>query len=418
MHHMDFDSRLEIPGVDADTQVRLAALVLKLTKVVDKFGKEEWRHNANTPFQSLYRAQQSAETEEQYLQNLLKEADPNERMKRVCYRLKSRAEVVASALWLHEDYLTTRQAVQGLAAELKRLQELLPSQSAGDNRLAAFCIGLAGLIRNWKRDFDARDELLKVKGVEMHHLLEAVNVLFDVAKSGTALRPSGSWDAGPAPAGASPFSRYDLDLHLIRTAGAAPEHAELIAAVVAVDQARREFEHRRHRYHDAKSRLNRPQFAERLEAVMLPKELQPEWVARWDHTFDTIKQQQMDAEATYFAECSALTDWYPVFQAARQRLVDALAASLALLDPKRDHYNQTRMFDTEAGIATYKAIINCIHARHVLDELDELDASSRKAVAQMTTDFRVDTPAYIAAAIELGSQPIPAIVPTPQPKHH
>lgn len=416
MYHMDFDSRLEVPGVDADTQVRLAALVRKLTRVVDKFGKEEWRHNANTPFQSLYRAQQSAETEEQYLQNLLKESDPNERMKRVCYRLKSRAEVVATALWLHEDYLTTRQAVQGLAAELLRLQDLLPSQPEGDTRLAAFCIGLAGLIRNWKRDFDTRDELLKVKGVEMHHLMEAVNVLFDIAKSATPLRPISSY--GAVPDGHSPFSRYDLDLHLIRTAGATPEHAELIAAVIAADQAQREFQHRKHRYHDAKSRLNRPQFAERLEAVMLPKELQPEWVARWDHTFDTIKQQQLDAEATFFAESSALTDWYPVFQAARQRLVDALASSLALLDPKRDHYSQTRMFDTEAGIATYKAIINCIHARHVLDELDELDASSRKAVAQMTNDFRVDTPAYIAAAIELGSQPIPAIVPTPQPKHH
>lgn len=417
MYNMDFDSRLEVPGVDADTQVRLATLVKKLTRVIDKYGKEEWRHAASDfPFRWLYSAQQSDDSEKGYLQNLLKETDPNERMRRVCFRMHKRAEVVAALLWQHEDYLTTRRAVQGLAAELQRLQELLPSQPAGDNRLAAFCIGLAGLIRNWKRDFDARDEMLKIKGVEIHNLLEAVNVLFDVAKSKTPLSPMSSY--GTVPPGMSPFTTLDLDLILIRTAGAAPEHAELISAVEAAIEMRQVFENRKRSYHDAKSRINRPQFAERLEAMMLPEEHQPEWVGRWNYTFDKLKQEQVDAEATYFAEACAFVEWCPVFQAARQRLVDALAKSIALLNPPRDHWSLTRMFDTEAGIATYKAIVNCIVARRELAYMDELDESARKAASQMANDFQVDTPAYIAAAVELGSQPIPAIIPTPPPKHH
>lgn len=411
MYFVDSHLQLEIPGIDADTQTRFAALFRRLTHVIDEYGRAVRRQNAhNIPVHSLFREQQSAEGEEHYLQNLLKETNPDVRRERMCQRLHLRAELVAAVLWLHEDYVQRCKAVQQLAAELQRLQELLPNQPAGDTRLVAFCVELAGMIRRYKRDFDASDEMLKIKGVEIHHLLKSVNILFDAAKSGASLLHYTS----PAPKPATcPFAYLDFKLLLLRTTDSTPEHGELIAALQAALELKNVLEGHKHQYGDAVSWLKRRQFAERLEEAMLPKELQPEWLALRDYSFDQIKQQQVDAEAIYFAATCAFKDWYPLFQSARKRLSDALAASAALLHPLRDHWSQTRAFDTEAGIATYKAMINCIHARYELAHMDKLDESVREEEFQLRDDFDIDTMAYIDSAVELGLQPVKAIIPTP-----
>lgn len=382
-HELDLSNpALQVSGVDADTLARIAALVTKLTTVVDDHGVVHRRSSQHYRGLDLSLKIAKHVSEAHYHKRLGDVLNnPVERLRTMESQIMRRTELIGLLLHYHERSVQDHEALVALMEEVTKLQPLLAGLSHTDP-LVGFCVGLSSLVRLHPAPFDLRHQLRESSDLTLAYALESVNLVFDVFKTGIG-----------------PFETYhSLSFHPIRVRNPSAAQVELITAVEAARQMERSFGNIRQVNGWVASESNRQQFAQRLEQASMPPELLPE--CQRGSSVESVLSWQQDAEAASLAHRQHMRMWHPVFDAVRARLTQALSAACAELDPPRYQWGLVRAFDTEEGLNLYKAMINCIHARYELQKLDEMDAAFRKLESDQLC--LLDHQAYIAMSMDAG----------------
>jgi hypothetical protein len=93
----------------------------------------------------------------------------------------------------------------------------------------------------------------------------------------------------------------------------------------------------------------------------------------------------------------------------RTRLTEALASACAELTVPRGEWELVQAFDTEDGLNRYKSVLNCIHARFVLHDLDEHETACQRIDGE-PADSLLDFQAFVAESLAQARKPLPSTV--------
>jgi hypothetical protein len=381
MYFIEFQHTcLDTLGVDAATLARIDALIKKLAKVINGRGTES---RLSDDIGVLYQRLRNCHLweDERYPRELLENTDEAARLRRVKSQLVRRVELIGVSLTLQDQWRKRAEMLLALAEELANLQ-VLAEELPADHPLVAYCIGLALLIRRFRVDFDLSTELSKVKDLSLVSALQAVNIIFQDGKVG--LR---NFEAV-----------RNLQLNLFQLSNPSPAQAELAAALVQLQRSSLDLAIGEHIANSSQVLdWSKEQLTQRLEASMLPPVLRPDWLAT--ATFDEVKRCRDDVVAEFVVSTLIMKSWKGTFDDMRARAENALLQAYAEIQPQNGQYVLLRQFQTQEGIDFYKAMLNCICARHELNRLADLDATYRKMVTDVG-DLSLDNRAYIDAALQ------------------
>lgn len=381
MHSPDLNTNLEIPGLPEENRRRIARILRDLMIVPDRWAwwHTKWRHQTAQLMWGDMTSSRGCLNEPQYLQRLKDAPDEAKRKEIHADQVSRRFRLIAKVLHVHSEHLAHKARMKALALELKELKMLLVDLPA-DHPLVGFAQSIAGVIRDqsWSNhDVNIVSALEEAKGLSVDRALEAVHMMYRQVKDGTAKLPEYTYD-------------YERDASDIPEAQGAI--LELLEAMADAYSTYKWSEEPRRQFSVAKNDVNRPQFASRLEHA-----LHDTRDGAW--TFDQVKLAQVNAEASLYASAEHLKLWHKNVARSRARLAAALQAVFAsLVEPQTEWWYLTNAFGECKQTDTYKAMVNCIVAQVLINDLDRRIKECEKHESDFK-DFDTDPVAYVDAVL-------------------
>lgn len=392
-HALDLtDPNLQVPGVDAETIARIAALVTQLTTVVDDEGIVHRRGSSRYHDLDTRLKLAKGISEKHYHKRLFDNRNnPVELRRSIHWHMMRRAQLIGLLLHYHERSVQDHEALTSLIDEVTKLQPQLAGLTHS-NPLVGLCVALSGLAATHPAPFDLRKELSDDSDVTLAQALESVNLVFDVMKTGLGT-----------------FETYhSLGFHPIRVRNPSPAQVELLAAIAEARQMHRSFSELKSSCNYSRGEINRTQFARNLEYASVPSDSLPEW-QRGSGTIEQAIAWQQRGEATFLAYAHNIKLRRPALDAVRTRLTEALARACAEHALPRGDWELVRAFDTEDGLNRYKSVLNCIHARFVLHDLDEHETACQRIDSE-PADSLLDFQTFVAESLVQARKPLPSTV--------